>query len=128
MPRSARVQYEGARYHVINRGNYRTDLFSVHKTDQAFTQVLFEACTRFGWWLHAYVVMSNHYHLCVETPQANLSDGMHWLQSSFANKFSRFSAERGHVFQGRYKSLLIEEDSGLLNVSFARFINPITLL
>jgi REP element-mobilizing transposase RayT len=98
MPRSARVQYEGARYHIINRGNYRKDLFRTHKTDEAFTEVMLEACERYKWSLHAYVLMSNHYHLCLETPQANLSDGMHWLQSTFANKFSRFSGERGHVF------------------------------
>ena len=76
MPRTARVQYEGTRYHIINRGNYRKDLFLTHKTDEAFTEVIFEACERYQWYLHAYVLMSNHYHMCLETPQANLSDGM----------------------------------------------------
>jgi putative transposase len=125
MPRSARVQYEGARYHIINRGNYRKDLFRTHQTDKTFTEVMFEACERHQWSLHAYVLMSNHYHLCVETPNANLSDGMHWLQSTFANKFSRFSGERGHVFQGRYKSLIIEGDFGLLNVVDYIHLNPV---
>ena len=125
MPRSARVQYEGARYHIINRGNYRKDLFRTHKTDQVFTEVLLEACERYQWSLHAYVLMNNHYHLCVETPQANLSNGMHWLQSTFANKFSRFSGERGHVFQGRYQSLIIEGDHGLLNVVDYIHLNPV---
>ncbi len=125
MPRSARVQYEGARYHIINRGNYRKDLFRTHKTDRAFTEVMLEACERYQWSLHAYVLMSNHYHLCVETPQANLSDGMHWLQSTFANKFSRFSGERGHVFQGHYQSLIIEGDYGILNVVDYIHLNPV---
>ncbi len=98
MARSIRVQFEGARYHVINRGNYRKNLFSTHKTAEAFTKALFEACDRYMWRLHAYVVMSNHYHLCLETPKANLVDGMHWLQFSFANRFSKFSGERDHVF------------------------------
>jgi putative transposase len=125
MPRSARVQYEGARYHIINRGNYRKDLFRTHKTDEAFTEVMLEACGRYQWFLHAYVLMSYHYHLCLETPQANLSDGMHWLQSTFANKFSRLSGERGHVFQGHYKSLVIEGDFGLLNVVDYIHLNPV---
>lgn len=125
MPRSARVQYAGARYHVINRGNYRKDLFQAQGTAESFITVLFEACQRYDWWLHAYVLMSNHYHLCVETPHANLSDGMHWLQSTFANKFSRFTGERGHVFQGRYKSLIIEGEFGLLNVVDYIHLNPV---
>lgn len=125
MARSIRVQFEGARYHVINRGNYRKNLFSTHKTAEAFTKALFEACERYKWRLHAYVVMSNHYHLCLETPKANLVDGMHWLQSSFANRFSKFSGERGHVFQGRYKSLVIEGDFGLLNVVDYIHLNPV---
>lgn len=119
------MQYEGARYHVINRGNYRKDLFRHYRTDEAFTGVLFDACERFGWFLHAYVLMSNHYHLCVETPKANLGQGMHWLQSTFANKFSRFTGERGHVFQGRFKSLIIEDGHGLLNVVDYIHLNPV---
>lgn len=69
--------------------------------------------------------MSNHYHLCLETPMANLGAGMHWLQSTFANKFSYFTGERGHVFQGRYKSLLIGGDQGLLNVVDYIHLNPV---
>lgn len=125
MPRSPRVQYDGARYHIINRGNYRKDLFCYKKTDEAFEKVLFEACEKYGWLLHAYVLMSNHYHLCIETPNADLVDGMHWLQSTFANRFSKFSGERGHVFQGRYKALLIEDDYGFLAVVDYIHLNPV---
>ena len=125
MARSLRIEYAGARYHVINRGNFRKDLFSTYKTAEAFSNTLFETCDRFGWWLHAYVIMDNHFHLCLETPEGNLIDGMHWLQSSFANRFSAFSGERGHVFQGRYKSLIIEGDFGLLNVVDYIHLNPV---
>ena len=86
---------------------------------------MYETCDRYEWWLHAYVIMSNHFHLCLETPKANLVDGMHWMQSSFANRFSKFSGERGHVFQGRYKCLVIEGDFSLLNVVDYIHLNPV---
>jgi hypothetical protein len=75
----------------------------------AFGEALFEACVKCGWKIHAYVMMSNHFHLAVETPEANLVSGMAWLQGTFANRFNRFHGERGHAFQSRYKSILIEE-------------------
>ena len=98
MPRKARIEYPGAVYHVINRGNYRRELFMVAGSAGAFEHVLFDACARFGWRLYAYVLMSNHYHLCFKTVDANLVVGMQWLQSTFANRFNRFVQERGHVF------------------------------
>jgi REP element-mobilizing transposase RayT len=67
---------------VINRGNYRRDVFSSPGAAQAFVEVLGEALPRFGWRLHAFVIMRNHFHLALETPDPNLVDGMHWLQSS----------------------------------------------
>ena len=125
MPRKPRIEYENARYHVINRGNYRKNIFTVYKTGEVFESVLLEACVRYDWKLFAYVVMSNHYHISIETEYANLSEGMQWLQSSFANAFSKFSRERGHVFQGRYKSLLIEGESSLLKVVNYIHLNPV---
>ena len=108
MARKLRLQYEGAVYHVINRGNYRRDVFETADKAKAFEECLFEAAERMGWRLQAYALMRNHYHLAVETPQANLVEGMHWLQSTFATRFNRFRAERGHLFQGRYQALVIE--------------------
>jgi putative transposase len=125
MPRSPRVEYEGARYHVLNRGNYREDLFTLGRTGDSFRATLFEACERYGWMLHAYVVMSNHYHLALETPQANLSAGMQYLQSVFSNRFNKFVGERGHVFQGRYKALLLEDSTALLQVVDYIHLNPV---
>jgi REP element-mobilizing transposase RayT len=109
MARKPRLEFEGAIYHVINRGNYRKDLFNEKGAAEAFERTLFEACEKCGWVVHAYVLMSNHYHLALETPEANLVQGMAWLQGTFANRFNRFRGERGHVFQSRYQSILIEE-------------------
>ena len=112
-------------YHVINRGNYRAAIFAEDGARQAFLGCLFEACSRAGWVLHAYVLMSNHYHLALETPQANLVEGMRWLQSAFANRFNRFRGENGHVFQGRYKALLVEGGDQLGAVAHYIHLNPV---
>lgn len=125
MPRKQRIEYPGAMYHVISRGNYRKDLFSEKKTGEAFEKTIFEAAERCGWKLYAYVVMSNHYHLALETPEPNLVEGMKWLQSAFATRFNRFHGERGHVFQGRYKSLVLEEDRPLLGLIDYIHLNPV---
>ena len=125
MPRESRIEYAGALYHVLNRGNYRQELFTVHGAGASFEQTLYEACDRFGWRVHAFVLMSNHYHLCVETLDANLAVGMQWLQSTFANRFNRFMHERGHVFQGRYRALLIEQGDSLLRVVNYIHLNPV---
>jgi REP element-mobilizing transposase RayT len=108
MARKLWLEFEGAKYHVISRGNYRKDIFE-GRSAEAFEKTLFEACEKCGWKLHAYVIMSNHYHLAVETPEGNLVDGMRWLQGVFGNRFNAFRGERGHVFQSRYKSLVVEE-------------------
>lgn len=80
---------------MISRGNYRKDLFTAETTGAAFERTIFEAVERCGWKLHAYVIMSNHYHFAVETPEPNLVDGMRWLQSTFATRFNRFRTRKG---------------------------------
>uniref|UniRef100_UPI0040491FA8 transposase n=1 Tax=Cephaloticoccus sp. TaxID=1985742 RepID=UPI0040491FA8 len=125
MARKLRIQFEGAMYHVINRGNYRRDIFESVGTVQAFEEALIEACENYGWRLHAHVVMRNHYHLALETPRANLVDGMHWLQSTFATRFNRLRQERGHLFQGRYQALLIEDAAALSRVVDYIHLNPV---
>ena len=110
MPGSLRIEYPDAIYHVINRGNYRHDVFGVDGSKLVFEETLFAACQRTGWRLHAYCLLDNHYHLALQTPDANLAVGMQWLQSTFANRFNRLVKQRGHVFQGRYKSLVVELD------------------
>jgi len=125
MARKPRLEFEGAIYHVINRGNYRKDLFSEQGSAAAFEKALGESCEKCGWVIHAYVLMSNHYHVALETPGANLVAGMAWLQGTFANRFNRFHGERGHVFQSRYQSILIEEGRPLLGLVNYIHLNPV---
>ena len=114
MARTLRLEAEDGIYHVLNRGNYRADIFRADKTKAAFLTCLGEACGKAGWRVHAWCIMSNHYHLAVETPQGNLVGGMQWLQGTFSTRFNRLRGERGHLFQGRYKSLLVDPtDRGL---------------
>ena len=125
MPRKLRLEFPGACYHVINRGNYRADIFKAEKTKAAFEACMFEACAKSGWVLHAYVLMSNHYHIALETPAGNLVTGMQWLQATFANRFNKLRGVRGHLFQGRYKSLLVEEGAPLGQVCHYIHLNPV---
>ncbi|AHF90592.1 hypothetical protein OPIT5_10645 [Opitutaceae bacterium TAV5] len=125
MARKLRIQFGGARYHVINRGNYRKDLFGTAGAAKAFEECLGEACELNGWILHAWTIMRNHFHLALETPGPNLVEGMHWLQSTFATRFNRFRNERGHLFQGRYQALLIENDDSLGRVVDYIHLNPV---
>ena len=110
---------------MINRGNYRAEVFEAEKTRAAFETCLGEACEKSGWLLHGYVVMGNHYHLAVETPAGNLVKGMQWLQATFANRFNRLRGERGHLFQGRYKSLLVEPGAALGQLCHYLHLNPV---
>lgn len=125
MARKLRLEFPGAIYHVINRGNYRAYVFKSAGAKQAFEECLFAACGRSGWLLHAFVIMGNHYHLALEAPRGNLVAGMQWLQSTFANRFNKLRGERGHLFQGRYKSLLVEEGEALGLLCHYLHLNPV---
>ena len=92
-------------YHVINRGNYRRDLFVNPDEAKAFLETVKETKGRMGWRVHAYALMRNHCHLAIETPEPNLAEGMHWLQGTWANRFNRFRRENGQLFQGRLKGV-----------------------
>jgi REP element-mobilizing transposase RayT len=110
---------------VINRGNYRSDIFRSEGAKLAFEACLFTACAKSNWVLHAFVLMSNHYHLAVETPDGNLVAGMQWLQATFANRFNKRRGTRGHLFQGRYKSLLVEAGLPMGQVCHYIHLNPV---
>ena len=125
MARKLRLEYEGACYHVINRGNYRKNVFEAKGAAEAFERCLGETCERFGWVIHAYVIMSNHFHLAVETPQPNLSEGMKFLQGTWANRFNRFNRVMGRPFQGRYKALHVEPGHALAQVAHYIHLNPV---
>jgi REP element-mobilizing transposase RayT len=111
MARKVRIEYAGAFYHVLNRGNYRSWIFESEGARKSFLKCLEQCCEAMGWRVHAWVLMGNHYHLCLETPEPNLVDGMKWLQSTFSNRFNRFHKTNGHVFQGRYKAILLDGDA-----------------
>ena len=125
MARRLRIQYPGAKYHVINRGNYRRDAFSGSGAAEALERTLFEAAGQYGWKVHAYVVMRNHYHLAIETPEPTLVEGMQWFQSTLANRFNRYRKENGHLFQGRYKAQILEDEAVLGRVVDYIHLNPV---
>jgi putative transposase len=125
MARKPRIEFAGAIYHVLNRGNYKTDLFDSAGAAQAFIECLFQTCERMGWQLHAFCLMRNHYHLAVETPSGNLVTGVHWLQSTFGNRFNRFRGEHGRAFQGRYQAILVEPGRHLANLVNYIHLNPV---
>ena len=125
MARKLRLLFPNALYHVINRGNYRRDVFETSGSKGAFLAALDEACLRHRWRVHAYVVMRNHFHLALETPEPNLTAGMHWLLGTFANRFNRFRDERGHLFQGRYQAQLLEDQTALGRVVDYIHLNPV---
>lgn len=125
MPRAPRIEFPGAIYHVLNRGNYRSWIFEEDGAKQAFQKCLFEACERAGWILHAYCVMGNHYHLAIETPEPNLSEGMRWLQSVYANRYNQYRSESGHLFQGRFKSVLVGDWGRLASLCHYIHLNPV---
>lgn len=125
MARSLRIEREGGLYHVINRGNYRQDLFINEGAHRSFESCLFEACEKSGWVLEGFCVMTNHFHLIVRTPRGNLSWGMKWLLGTFANRYHRFRKVNGKLFQGRFKSLVVEEDAYLGSLSHYVHLNPV---
>lgn len=125
MARKLRLEFDGAVYHVLNRGNYRSHVFAEDGARLAFLTCLGEACERAGWQVHAWCVMSNHYHLAIETPEPNLVAGMQWLQGTFATRFNRYRRECGHLFQGRYKSLLVDPGEALGPLCHYIHLNPV---
>jgi putative transposase len=125
MARKLRIEFPDACYHVINRGNYRRDLFASDGAADSFQKCLFETCAAYGWRLHAFVVMRNHFHLAVQTPEPNLSEGMKWLQGTWAMRFNRYRNESGRPFQGRYKALHVEGGHALAQVAHYIHLNPV---
>lgn len=109
MPRQIRIEYPGAIYHVMSRGDRREAIVHGDEDRALWIKTLGEACAKCNWQVHAYCLMSNHFHLVVETPQANLVTGMKWFLGTYTVRFNARHRLRGHLFAGRYKSLLIDE-------------------
>jgi putative transposase len=110
MPRALRVEYEGACYHVMCRGNRGAAVFSEEADYALWLKTLGEACERSQLIVHAYCVMNTHYHLLLETPKGNLVAGMKWLQGTFTQRYNAMHGEWGHLFQGRYKAKIVDHD------------------
>lgn len=108
MARKLRVEYPGAIYHVMNRGDRREPIFRDETDRRRFIETLGEACEKTAWQVHAYCLMLNHFHLVVETPQANLVGGMKWFLGTYTNRFNRRHKLFGHLFSGRYKALIVD--------------------
>lgn len=125
MARPLRIEYEGAIYHVTARGNERSKIFFTKRDYQKFREYLAEAKSKFDFNLHAYVQMTNHYHLIIETPNKNLGKIMHYLNGSYTTYINTKRKRSGHLFQGRYKAILVDKDSYLLELSRYLHLNPL---
>jgi REP element-mobilizing transposase RayT len=125
MARPLRIAFEGAFYHVTARGNERRKIFLSHQDYEKFLSYLTDAVHKYRVILHTFVLMPNHYHLIIETPKANLSSFMHSLNSAYTTYFNIKRKRAGHLFQGRYKALLIDVDNYLLELSRYIHLNPV---
>jgi putative transposase len=125
MARPLRVEFEGAFYHLTGRGNAQQQIFADHADYAKFVQLLSESIERYDIALHGYVLMGNHYHLIAETHRANLGRWMHWLTTAYTVYFNRRHRRVGHLFQGRYKSIVMEAEGYLLSLSRYVHLNPV---
>jgi len=125
MARPLRLQFDGAIYHVTSRGNARDDIFDDDADRHAFLECLGNVVQRFHWLCHAYCLMDNHYHLVIETPEANLAQGMRQLNGIYTQRYNRRHRTVGHLFQGRYKAILIQKESHLQEVCRYVVLNPV---
>ncbi len=127
MARPVRLEFSNAIYHVTTRGGDGGDIFVDDEDRKLFLSVLEEVVSRTGWIVHAYVLMDNHYHLLIETPKPNLSRGMRQLNGVYTQRFNILHASGGPVFQGRFKAILVERESFLLDLCRYIVLNPVRL-
>lgn len=125
MARPLRIEYPGAVYHVTSRGNAQGIIFNDDQDRLSFLDVLAGVVKRYRWLCHAYCLMGNHYHLLVETQEANLSLGMRQLNGVYTQRYNRRHKKSGHVFQGRFKAIVLDKDSYLLELCRYVVLNPV---
>ncbi len=125
MSRPLRIEFEGALYHITARGNRQELIFYSDDDREAFLHILEKVMVRYNWVCHAYCLMDNHYHLLIETPDSNLSAGMRQLNGVYTQKLNRSYGKVGHVFQGRFKSILVEKEPYLLELCRYIVLNPV---
>jgi REP element-mobilizing transposase RayT len=125
MARAWRIEYDGALYHVLSRGNDQQDIFRNDQDRIRFLEAVGEMSERYEMDIFAYVLMSNHYHLLLKTNRSNLSKGMQWLGLAYTRRFNNRHFRSGHLFQGRFKSILVENDAYLVRLSCYIHRNPL---
>lgn len=125
MSRPLRIEFAGAIYHITSRGNAGQIIFRNDEDRKSFLRILGSVIDRFGWICHAYCLMTNHYHLLIETPGGNLSRGMRQLNGVYTQKVNWKHKTTGHIFQGRYKAILVDKDHYLLELCRYIVLNPV---
>ena len=125
MARPLRIEFAGALYHVTARGNARSAIYTHNEERIKYLELLANACKRFDWYCHAYCQMTNHYHLLIETNAPTLSKGMKYLNGTYTQYFNRRNKRVGHLFQGRYKAILVQKENYLLELSRYIVLNPV---
>ena len=125
MARPLRIEYPGAIYHITSRGNARQPIFEDDEDRKTFLELIDLAVSRYKWLCHAYCLMDNHYHLLIETPERNLSQGMRQLNGIYTQRFNRRHGRVGHVFQGRFKAILVDKENYLLELCRYVVLNPV---
>ena len=125
MARPLRIEFTGALYHVTARGNARENIYRNDVDREQFLALLQIAVNRYDWYCHAYCLMDNHYHLLIETGSPTLSKGMKFLNGTYTQSFNRRHQRVGHVFQGRFKALLVQKESYLLELARYIVLNPV---
>jgi len=125
MARPIRIEFAGALYHVTSRGDRQEDIYLDNEDRLNFLTLLSQVSKDYNWLVHAYCLMDNHYHLLVETPDGNLSKGMRQLNGVYTQKSNQHHGRVGHVFQGRYKAILVEQETYLLELARYIVLNPV---
>jgi putative transposase len=125
MARPLRIEYPDAFYHITSRGNERKNIFRIEKDCERFLGYLESATDRYGARIHCFCLMSNHYHLLLGTPRGNLHAILHHLNTSYTNYFNARTGRVGHLFQGRYRAILVEKDSYAVELSRYIHLNPV---
>jgi putative transposase len=125
MARPLRLELAGGLYHVTSRGDRQEDIYTDDADREKWLEILGSVCSRFNWRCHAYCQMDNHYHIVVETAEANLSKGMRQLNGVYTQYYNHQHKRVGHVYQGRYKGILVERDTYLLELSRYVVLNPV---
>jgi len=125
MARPLRIEFAGAVYHITSRGNARENIFIDREDRRLFLSLLEDTGERYHWLCYAYCLMSNHYHLLIETPDGNLSMGMRQLNGVYTQRFNKRHGRTGHIFQGRFKAILVQKESHLLELCRYVVLNPV---